>query len=64
MIDYECETMAWLANQANMSLATLGRRAKAGNFPPTFYVTGGARMVNRADGLAWAAAQLKGRPAA
>ena len=63
MINYEYETMAWLANQANMSLATLGRRAKAGTFPPTFYV-GCARMVDRETGLAWATAQLKGRPAA
>lgn len=60
MIDYGYESMTWLAQVSNMSLATLCRRSKAGDMPPTFYV-GRCRMVVRTEGLAWAATQLKGR---
>lgn len=62
MTDYDYESMAWLAAQAGVSLATLGRRARDGDFPPTFYV-GRCRLVRRNDGLMWADTQRRGTAA-
>jgi len=52
-------TMAELAAAAGMSIATLNRRDRAGDFPPSIRA-GRCRLVERAAGLAWAEAQLRG----
>ena len=49
-------TLAELAAAAGMSIATLHRRLRAGDFPPSIRL-GRCRLVERTDGMAWAAAQ-------
>ena len=62
MSDFEYRSLAWLATEAGMSLATLTRRFRQGDRPPTVYV-GRCRLVKVSDGQAWAALQRAGIPA-
>ena len=49
-------TMATLASRAGMSIATLGRRFRAGDKPETVYL-GRCRFVTTSAADAWIAAQ-------